>query len=82
MVVLVVELVDKVRGTGEVRDRMLLADIVVLVRTEKYGIPASASRAKAALVFAICMRLKMPSYIRAPPEAETNELTMSRLNAR
>ncbi len=30
-----------------------------------------ACRARAPLVFAICMRLSIPSYMRAPPEAET-----------
>jgi hypothetical protein len=40
------------------------------VRTEKYGTPASWSRATAAAVLAICMSEKIPSCILAPPEAE------------
>src|SRR5438445_251688 len=35
------------------------------------GSPALAWRASAPLVLASCMRLRMPSYIRAPPEADT-----------
>ena len=38
--------------------------------TEMYGSPASRSRASAAVVFAICISEKMPSCMRAPPEAE------------
>ena len=45
--------------------------VVGLVRTEMYGRQAWAWRASAALVLAICIRLSIPSYIRAPPEAET-----------
>ena len=41
------------------------------VRMEIKGRPAAASRPKAALVFAICISEKMPSCMRAPPEALT-----------
>ena len=43
--------------------------VVGSVRTEMYSSPFSANRARAALVFAICMRDKIPSCIRAPPLA-------------
>ncbi len=45
--------------------------VVGLVRTEMKGRFWQAWRARAPLVLAICMRLSMPSYMRAPPEAET-----------
>ena len=39
--------------------------------TEMNGRPASASRASAAEIFAICISERIPSCIRAPPEVET-----------
>src|SRR5207244_13269180 len=45
--------------------------VVGFVSTEMYGSRSWAWRARAPLVLAICMRLSIPSYIRAPPEAET-----------
>src|SRR2546426_312445 len=44
--------------------------VVGSVSTDRYGSPASASRSSAAEVFAICMSERMPSCMRAPPEAE------------
>src|SRR5207248_9353469 len=44
--------------------------VVGFVRTEMYGSRPSAWRASAALVFAICIKLNIPSHMRAPPEAE------------
>jgi len=38
--------------------------------TDRYGTPAPASRRTAAAVLATCSSAKMPSCIRAPPEAE------------
>src|SRR5437879_2316178 len=45
--------------------------VVGSVRIEMYGSPAAASRSSAADVLAICISERMPSCIRAPPEAET-----------
>ena len=45
--------------------------VVGSVRTEMYGSRASPSRASAAEVLAICISERMPSCMRAPPEAET-----------
>src|SRR5436190_10721248 len=45
--------------------------VVGFVRTEMYGSFSSPWRASAPLVFAICIRLNIPSYIRAPPDAAT-----------
>src|SRR6478752_7732167 len=45
--------------------------VVGLVRTEINGSFAFACKARAPLVFAICIRLSIPSYMRAPPEAAT-----------
>ena len=44
--------------------------VVGWVRTLTYRPPRSENRWMAALVLAICIRLKMPSCIRAPPLAE------------
>ena len=44
--------------------------VVGSVRTEMNASPASFSRAIAADVFAICMSERMPSCMRAPPDAE------------
>ena len=38
--------------------------------TEMYGMPASRRRPRAPEVLAICMSERMPSCMRAPPEAE------------
>ena len=43
--------------------------VVGSVSTEIYSRPFSENRARAALVFAICIRDRMPSCIRAPPLA-------------
>src|SRR5205823_3433635 len=45
--------------------------VVGFVRTEMYGSRSSPCCAGAALVFAICVKLRIPSYMRAPPEAAT-----------
>ena len=44
--------------------------VVGWVSTLMYSPPLAEKRSMAALVLAICMRLKMPSCIRAPPLAE------------
>src|SRR5215467_10853834 len=45
--------------------------VVGSVKTEMYGSFASSSRARAAETFASCIRLIVPSIMRAPPEQET-----------
>ena len=45
--------------------------VVGSVRTEMYRPPDWENRLSLALVFAICIRLKAASCMRAPPEAET-----------
>src|SRR5712691_8040383 len=45
--------------------------VVGSVSTETKGNPCSPSRCKAADVFAICISERMPSCMRAPPEADT-----------
>jgi len=45
--------------------------VVGSVSREMNGSRASATRASAAEIFAICIRERMPSCIRAPPEVET-----------
>jgi hypothetical protein len=45
--------------------------VVGSLRTEMYGSPAAARRARAAEIFAICISERMPSCMRAPPEHET-----------
>ena len=45
--------------------------VVGSVRTETYGSRRAPSRSSAADVFAICMSERIPSCMRAPPEAET-----------
>jgi hypothetical protein len=45
--------------------------VVGSVRSEMKGSRSSARRLRAAEVLAICMRERIPSCIRAPPEAET-----------
>ena len=49
----------------------LTPPVVGWVSTERYGSRACACRASAPQVFAICMSESIPSYMRAPPEAET-----------
>ena len=44
--------------------------IVGLVKTEMNGRPAAPNLARAPLVYDICIKLNIPSYILAPPEAE------------
>ncbi|MNW56409.1 hypothetical protein D3C74_341210 [compost metagenome] len=44
--------------------------VVGSVMTEMYSPPCSSKRDKAALVLAICMRLRILSCIRAPPDVE------------
>ena len=39
--------------------------------TETYGMPAARSAPRAAIVFTSCIRARVPSCIRAPPEALT-----------
>jgi hypothetical protein len=45
--------------------------VVGSVRTERYGSRRSPRRSSAAEVLAICMSERIPSCIRAPPDAET-----------
>ena len=45
--------------------------VVGSVSTEMYGRRTSSSRASAAETLAICIRLSVPSIMRAPPEQET-----------
>ena len=45
--------------------------VVGSVSTDRYGSPASPRRASAAEVLAICISERMPSCMRAPPEADT-----------
>jgi hypothetical protein len=45
--------------------------VVGSVRIEMYGSPAAESRSSAADVFAICISDRIPSCIRAPPDADT-----------
>ena len=45
--------------------------VVGSVSSETYGRRSSASRLRAEAVLAICMSERMPSCIRAPPEADT-----------
>ena len=47
--------------------------VVGWVSTLMYNPPFAENRWMAALVLAICIRLKMPSCIRAPPLAEKND---------
>ena len=48
----------------------LTPPVVGFVSSETYGMRRSASCDRTAEVFAICMRERTPSCMRAPPEAE------------
>ena len=56
--------------------------VVGSVSIEMYGSRASASRASAAEIFAICISERIPSCMRAPPEAENDDQRRLALHAR
>src|SRR5713226_1833194 len=62
---------QKLRALESLAKRAVTPPVVGSVRIEMYGSPLAPSRSSAAEVLAICIRERMPSCIRAPPDAET-----------